>query len=125
MPWLQEGGSILETGAAIVHKGEYVVPAGVAQGGPSGVINCAVSIDVHATLEHGQSVEDWGKRLGASIANGVLSVTNGASQDVISRKTGAHILVPGTQVTTRTGRTPTSTTIIQPPVTTKSRFRAG
>jgi len=124
LPWMQEGGSVLETGAAIVHKGEYVLPAGGAAP-VAGPTNQVVSISINAELRKDEDVEDWGRRLGAGLASGFLSGTSSGTTTVTSRKTGVPIIVPGTMVTTRTGRTPTATIPVPQPIASKGRFRVG
>jgi hypothetical protein len=142
IPGLASGGTVTQTGVAVVHRGELVIPNRLVGNVPhmresaSPVIMPAagrsgdthVKIDVgpvNITANNAGNVQEWGKKLGAGLAAGFFSTTNGASQSVISHKTGTSVIVPGTQVTVRTGRTPTNNAIVQFPTTTKTRFRVG
>lgn len=130
IPGLDVGGTILETGIAQVHKGEYIVPPG--RTGPSGGdVNVNVDIDVKASLGQGENVEEWGKRLGSGISAKIIETLNGSLMKDVSTRKGGTVNVPGVSVTTRSKRaknwdgTDATSTIIQAPATTRSRFRVG
>lgn len=125
IPGLDIGGTILESGIAKVHRGETFFP-------PGGTQNAASSNHVELNVggitiyaNNADDVEAWGHKLGAGLAEGFLDATSAGTTTVTSRKTGASIVVPGTTVTTRTGRTPTATIPVLQSIRHKSRFRVG
>jgi len=80
---------------------------------------------INADLSKGEDVEAWGRKLGAGLSSGFLENTSSGTTTVTSRKTGVSIIVPGTTITTRTGRTPTATIPVPQPIRNKGRFRIG
>jgi hypothetical protein len=123
IPGLDTGGTVLESGIAKVHKGEVF-------GQPGG--GMSVNVQVIASLDRGEDVQEWGRKLGAGLASGFLSSTSSGMTTAVSRKTGLTINVPGTSVTTaggtlrpnRAGTGVTTLPVVQP-IQTKGRYRVG
>ena len=144
LPHLATGGLVTESGAAIVHKDELIIPGDIFRnmpqlrmpqlresspvimsqpGGTSNHVEIHIGT-IHAEVKDG-NVEEWGKKLGAGLSSGFLESGSSGTTTVTSRKTGASIVVPGTTVTTRTGRTPTATVPVIQNIKHKGRFRVG
>lgn len=133
----QHGGIVQETAAALVHKGELIIPKnmvdsmrngnGVATSSSGGgSVSHNITITVNAEVRKDVDVEDWGKKLGAGLASGFLEGTSSGTTTATSRKTGVSVIVPGTTTTIRTGRVGAITTLpILQPLKNKGRFRVG
>ncbi len=143
IPGLAVGGTVAESGIAVVHKGELVLPRNLVgklpdlqessspiimsqPSGKSGDTHVEINVGpVTINAKNADSVEDWGRKLAQGLSSGFLEASSGGTTTATSRKTGGTIIVPGTTVTTRTLRTPTATIPVNQPIRHKGRFRAG
>ena len=124
LPHLASGGFIERTGAAVIHQGEMVIPAGNTGSQYTSVKN-NYDIDIHVdgAQIHGD-VETWGKNLGKGIASGFIEASSSATVEVTTRK-GNKAQVPGVSTTIRTGRVPGNSLVVPQPIKHKPRFRVG
>lgn len=137
------GGFVQETGLALVHKGEYVIPrSGVhAGGGGSSQVSQNVSIVIHADLHKDVDVETWGRQLGAGLASGFLAGTSSSGTTTQTPRVGraknsdgttsTSMVVQGATVANlRAGRQKdqvgvTTSLPVPQPIQARSRFRVG
>ena len=75
-PKFQRGGYVPETGLALVHKGEYIIPAG----GSSKIGNINIHVNINAVTKEGVTADDIADKVATAIQQKLIDFRSGKTK---------------------------------------------